>query len=48
MKFGKADFPKIQASLLLVLLAVAVGTASVMFSLQQTKSVKPRQYRLGR
>ena len=38
MKFGKADLPKIQASLLLVTLAIGAGAALVMFSLQQTKS----------
>ena len=40
MKLGKADFPKIQASLLAVVLAVAIGTASVLLSLQQTKAAK--------
>jgi hypothetical protein len=40
MKFGKTDFAKIQASLLVVVLAIAAGTASVLLSLQQTKSVK--------
>jgi hypothetical protein len=40
MKFGKADFAKIQVSLMFVVAAVAVGTASVLFSIQQTKSAK--------
>lgn len=38
MKFGKSDFKKIRVSLVVAILAIALGAAAVWFSLQQTKS----------
>jgi hypothetical protein len=40
MKFGKSDLKKVQWSFIGAILAVAVGTAAVLFSLQQTKSAQ--------
>jgi hypothetical protein len=40
MIFGKTDFRRIQGSLLVMVLAIAVGASSVLFSLQQTKATR--------
>jgi hypothetical protein len=40
MKFGKNDFAKIRGGLLATILAIALGTACVLLSVQQTKSAK--------
>lgn len=42
MKLGTADFPKLQFSLLLAVLMIAIGAGAVYFSLNWSKSAKLR------
>lgn len=42
MKLGTADFPKLQFSLLLAVLMIAIGAGAVYFSLNGSKSAKLR------